>query len=75
MIAPFHRLRQGEEGLGAGVGGRDQRRVEPVLVDDGEAVALEGGAEPVCEAVEILLVQRQGHGFDGHGRFSAGPPG
>jgi hypothetical protein len=57
QIAPLGRLGQGEEGLGAGVGRRDQGGIEPVVGHHGETIALERLAQRPRESVEIPRVK------------------
>jgi hypothetical protein len=67
MVFALHRLGQGEEGLGVVQRRIDHRPVQPVVGDDGEAVSLEGGPEPVGEGLEVGIVKRHRNRFDGAG--------
>ena len=64
-VTPLDRIRQGEEGLGAILRGRDQDGVEPMVGDDGEAIALKRCAERVGEPSEILPLQAKRDWLDG----------
>ena len=64
-IAPLDRIREREEGLGAVLRGRDQAGVEPMVGDDGEAIALERGAERIGESIEILPMKAKRDGLNG----------
>ncbi len=66
MIAALHRIGQREEGAGGGIGGGDRRRIDAVIGNDREAVALERAAQSGGETRRIGVGGGEGQGRDTH---------
>ncbi len=65
VMAPFHRLRQREEGLHVLQRARDQRGVQAVIGDDGEAGAGVACADGGREGVLVVVQKPHRNGGDG----------
>ena len=68
QVAPLDRFGQGEKGLRRRDGRLDARRVETVVAQDGEAVALEAGAQPRRERRRVGRLVAAGDRPPGPGR-------